>query len=203
MIRLYALRPLLRPSRISHTPIRYVSSSMRNHQIPAQNQSKKHENITSKVTDEQSTPKVADEKQGKLPQGTMSRLVREYGRIAFVVYGALTFTTFCCCYLSIVYLGVDVHALLHKFHNLRHSAGLGAITDAEQTTMNQVKDEKGKERNFFSWQTWLLALAMTKVFVPVKLGLTAAFTPTVAKILRQRGWAVGTKKFNDVRPKIQ
>lgn len=39
----------------------------------------------------------------------------------------------------------------------------------------------------------LLAMAMTKLFLPIKLGITAAITPMVARKLRDLGFQLGQK----------
>lgn len=152
-------------------------------------------------------PQPAEEEEQEKPprgEGTIARLTREYGRIAVFVYTTLTFTVFVCCYLAIASFGVDVHDVLEKFHGLREVFGWNTTdADREQATQakqNQDDSEKVKPP-FFSWTNWLLALALTKVFVPVKLLLTTAITPTVARILRARGWEVGTKAIRDIRPK--
>jgi hypothetical protein len=41
----------------------------------------------------------------------------------------------------------------------------------------------------------LVAMAFTKLFVPVKLGLTALLTPRLARKLRYMGWDIGGKSM--------
>lgn len=139
-------------------------------------------------------------------EGTIARLTREYGRIAVVVYSCLTFTVFVLCYVAVASLGVDVHWILEKFHELRANFGWNR-TESEREQSASVKksqDDSAEAKTkpaFFSMANWLLALALTKVFVPVKLLATTAITPSIARILRARGWEVGTRKVRDIRPK--
>jgi len=50
------------------------------------------------------------------------------------------------------------------------------------------------------WTQFVLAYAIHKSFIFIRVPLAVAVTPKVVKILRSWGWQVGKKKLRDIRP---
>ncbi|KAJ3175975.1 hypothetical protein HDU87_005640 [Geranomyces variabilis] len=140
------------------------------------------------------------------PKRDFKSLMREYGPIATGVYLSLSFLTFCACLTSIVVLGIDEAQIKRWFALVRSAVGFPPAVDAKPVA--EVAEDATSEPTFWAkitpeWMrspttrhaitTVLLAMGMTKLFMPVKLGITVAITPFVAKKLRSFGFQLGQK----------
>ncbi|KAJ3158860.1 hypothetical protein HDU86_002548 [Geranomyces michiganensis] len=140
------------------------------------------------------------------PKRDFKSLMREYGPIATGVYLSLSFLTFCACLTSIVVLGIDEAQIKRWFAMVRSAVGFPPASDDSKAI--EIADDVNTEPTFWAkitpeWMrspttrhaitTVLLAMGMTKLFMPVKLGITAAITPFVAKKLRSFGFQLGQK----------
>ncbi|KAJ1344502.1 hypothetical protein BSLG_000026 [Batrachochytrium salamandrivorans] len=140
-------------------------------------------------------------------QGIQS-LLREYGPLALGVYLTLSFTIFCCCLASISFLGIDESHIAAAFAYLKGWVGYTQEADAAQTEVASPAADKDQAiSTAISWlPEWaqspaairigsniLLAMAMTKLFMPLKIAITAAIVPAVSKRARSMGFTFGQK----------
>jgi hypothetical protein len=107
---------------------------------------------------------------------------------------SLSFTIFCCCYASIALLGIDAQSLKGLLSTVKsHIPGLSSTDPKESnSTPTLPQENSGNNKDDTIWMNLganlVLAIAMTKLFVPLKVGLTAYLTPKVAKKLRSLGF---------------
>ncbi|KAJ3019709.1 hypothetical protein HKX48_001865 [Thoreauomyces humboldtii] len=140
-------------------------------------------------------------------------LSREYGPIALGVYLSLSFMTFCACLTSITVLGVDQAQISGWWKTIKTTLGFppapGSGSESEASSMEPsdrdaaAAEAKGWSAMLPEWTrnpstrhmltSVLLAMGMTKLFLPVKLAITMAITPMVAKRLRSFGFQLGQK----------
>ncbi|KAJ3260596.1 hypothetical protein HK103_000206 [Boothiomyces macroporosus] len=127
---------------------------------------------------------------------SFKELAREYGPVALGVYGTLAFITYWGCFLSITYLGITQDDISAAFNKLRSIVGMKPEEKKEKVE-SDIKwlPEWAKTPKFQTVATnLLLALLMTKLFSPIKIGITAALTPPIGKRLKAMGW-IGQKKL--------
>ncbi|KAI9352168.1 hypothetical protein BDR26DRAFT_1003175 [Obelidium mucronatum] len=145
------------------------------------------------------------------PASKFGQLMREYGPLSILVYAFFSSITFICCLSSIYFLGVDRRMILDWIHRAKQMVGLEAErTEAEKQKQEQQDEEDTTEagkKSFFDFlpeplkseavitlgTNVLLAMVMTKMFLPVKVTLVAFVTPMVAKRLRSMGFNFGQK----------
>lgn len=125
---------------------------------------------------------------------------QQYGTLAVGVYLTLSFTTFCCCLSSIYFLGVTQESVSKVFARIYNLLGM----DKKKKDVDVELDEEkpGVLQRLFkvlpeglktpgvvqTATNILLAMAMTKLLTPIKLGITAAVVPSIAKYLRSMGY---------------
>ncbi|KAI9099523.1 Sucrase/ferredoxin-like-domain-containing protein [Phlyctochytrium arcticum] len=136
------------------------------------------------------------------PKRDIKSLTREYGPIAVAVYLTFSFSTFLLCLGLISTYEIDAAKLSEVFTTLKSYLGIAAPSPSEveeeaepkQSELFNLLPERFRTPEVRAGATMvLLAMAMTKLFLPIKLGLTAAVTPLVAKRLRTMGFHLGTK----------
>ncbi|KAJ3213454.1 hypothetical protein HDU67_002878 [Dinochytrium kinnereticum] len=135
-------------------------------------------------------------------------LFREYGPIALLVYASLSFTVFLICFSSITFLGVNQQTIQSLFTYIKTLLGYPASPPSKSDSTEEEEDRKSITRFLpsFLQSPWvitvgtnvLLAMAMTKLFLPFKLGVVVAVTPTVAKRLRALGFDFGKMRYKDM-----
>ncbi|KAL2917807.1 DUF1279 superfamily [Polyrhizophydium stewartii] len=154
-------------------------------------------------------------------RGGINGLLREYGAVALGVYFSMSFLVFCCCFASITFLGINETHIARVFAQLKRLVGLGTKPDGEapvsaggrdsaeeasSAASSSAEREQAERKSVLDWlPEWarnptvvrigtnaLLAMAMTKLFVPIKVAITAAIVPSVAKRLRAMGFNIGT-----------
>ena len=120
----------------------------------------------------------------------------------------MSFLTFCACFASITFLGVDQTKIRSAIDYAKGSLGFHVPTPEELARREaEAKEEQQESAEWLKYlPEWtkdpsirahmtnvLLAMGMTKLFMPVKLGITAAIVPGVAKKLRGMGFNLGQK----------
>ncbi|KAJ3318388.1 hypothetical protein HDV06_003073 [Boothiomyces sp. JEL0866] len=86
--------------------------------------------------------------------------------------------------LALLSFGVDLAPLTKEINKVRH------YVFADQDNIDF--DTHGKA----DWTTILgVAWVIHTVILPVRVGITAIFTPTVAKIFQKRGWTLKLPKI--------
>ncbi|KAI8918431.1 Sucrase/ferredoxin-like-domain-containing protein [Powellomyces hirtus] len=135
------------------------------------------------------------------PKRDFKSLTREYGPIALGVYLSLSFMTFCLCLTCITVLNIDEAQIKAIFAYIKSMLGFTPADPAPPAVPTQAAP---------AWVAWmpewmrspqtrqiltsvLLAMGMTKLFLPIKLAITAAITPMVARKLRSFGFQLGQK----------
>ncbi|KAF2872523.1 hypothetical protein BDV95DRAFT_491528 [Massariosphaeria phaeospora] len=148
----------------------------------------------------------------------LKKLSREYGWTALGVYMALTALDFPFCFLAVRMLGTDrighyEHVIVEGFWNLVRlvapNAGpkpeVAPIADdiAADTAREggagwsgevELADAKNSGAEASIWTQLALAYAVHKVFIFVRVPLTAALLPKVVKTLRGWGYDIGKRK---------
>ncbi|KLT41667.1 hypothetical protein CC85DRAFT_247268 [Cutaneotrichosporon oleaginosum] len=128
------------------------------------------------------------------------------------MYLALSAVDFSVAFALVHAVGVErvepyTHRLVAWYRELRHgAAGAAALEradaarkaadEAEAAAEEAIAGEKGGEKRWWNnkalWAEVALAYSIHKVgFMPVRAGLTVAWTPKVVNWLRARGW-IGT-----------
>ncbi|KAJ3275319.1 hypothetical protein HDV01_000611 [Terramyces sp. JEL0728] len=126
---------------------------------------------------------------------SFKELAREYGPVALGVYGTLAFVVYWGCFFSITYLGITQDDISAAFNKLSSIVGM-KLEEKTEKTETDIKwlPEWAKTPQFQTIATnLLLALVMTKLFSPIKIGITAALTPPIGRKLKAMGW-IGKKK---------
>ncbi|KAJ3035089.1 hypothetical protein HK097_004293, partial [Rhizophlyctis rosea] len=142
------------------------------------------------------------------PKRDFRSLAREYGPLALTVYLTMSFLTFCACFASITFLGVDQTKIRAALDSIKQTLGFHVPTPTEiaarEAESQLEQKESAKWMQYLPEWTrdpavrvhmtnFLLAMGMTKLFMPVKLGITAAVVPGLAKKLRGMGFNLGQK----------
>lgn len=141
----------------------------------------------------------------KKPTG-IKALVKEYGYSALGVYLFLSALDLPVCYLIVHAMGKEQ---IEQYENsVKQYFGYGKL-DEELHAIQQVNkieeehqdkitaaEEKSSMFSWFSWTEFAIAYGIHKsVFIFVRVPLTAAFTPSIVKILRSWGFKIGTDKL--------
>ncbi|KAF8436156.1 hypothetical protein BGX38DRAFT_1063008, partial [Terfezia claveryi] len=144
----------------------------------------------------------------------LKKLSREYGYAAIAVYLGLSALDFPFCFLAVRYLGTErigqfEQSVINSFKRVvvelerifgielhrgkvpekngddeDHRGGFGAVDEAQR--------EAGKEGASL-WTELVLAYAIHKSFIFIRVPLAAAVTPKVVKVLRGWGYDIGKK----------
>ena len=121
------------------------------------------------------------------------QLSKEYGLLTVAVYISLAFPTFLGCLYSITYLGVTQKDIKKIFEKVKTTMGIPPSPAASQSTSTESHDwdwlpewaQSESTINFLS--NVLLAMGMTKIFAPIKIGLTAIIVPSLGRRLKAMG----------------
>ncbi|KAH9040049.1 hypothetical protein EDB85DRAFT_183110 [Lactarius pseudohatsudake] len=150
----------------------------------------RHIHTTSARSSSSSPP--PDAKEPPTLSQRLKELVKAYGWYAVGVYAAVSAADFVVAFVGVNLLGADYVASVAAsaktwLHNLVYSRppepGRDEIDEVSQVVAT------GQEGLY---AMFLLAFAVHKtLFLPVRIGVTAAFTPRFVKWLRARGWAGG------------
>ncbi|KAJ5176426.1 uncharacterized protein N7482_002303 [Penicillium canariense] len=141
-------------------------------------------------------------KEGNSLSQRLRTLSREYGWAALGVYLGLSALDFPFCFVAVRLLGVErighwehvvVQYVKDTFHTIwpqkEDSPGEG---DEEDGAL--VRAEEANQEEASLWTQLVLAYAIHKSFIFIRVPLTAAVTPKVVKMLRRWGWDIGKRK---------
>ncbi|XHG00505.1 hypothetical protein AWENTII_003951 [Aspergillus wentii] len=131
----------------------------------------------------------------------LKKLSREYGWSALGVYLLLSALDFPFCFAAVRLLGVE--RIGHYEHMLVESAkeAVEAVWSRKQDEQSESQNTDVKDRDVTAqenkkanseeaslWTQVVLAYAIHKSLIFIRVPITAAITPKVVKILRQWGW---------------
>ncbi|KAJ3191053.1 hypothetical protein HK101_008137 [Irineochytrium annulatum] len=144
---------------------------------------------------------------------SMKTMIREYGPIVVVVYFILSTTTFIICFSSITFLGVNEHTIMAVLDRAKAILGFKTKLPTEAETEAADASDRKEEKSFLLrylpeplQKPWLitvltnvlLAMAMTKLFIPIKVGVVLGITPSIAKKLRSMGFDFGKRGYREM-----
>ncbi|PSK34391.1 hypothetical protein B9Z65_8717 [Elsinoe australis] len=147
----------------------------------------------------------------------MRKLSREYGWSAVGVYFLLSAADFPFCFLAVRIVGTErighiEHAVVSAFWRavefvvpdwIDKGKAVGETEDGkirEGWGVEQAQ-EANEGENASLWTQLVLAYAIHKSFIFIRVPLTAAVTPKVVKTLRGWGWNIGKRKPKAPKPK--
>jgi hypothetical protein len=127
----------------------------------------------------------------------MRTIARQYGSLAVGVYFTLSFSTFMVCLSTVYFAGITQKDVSRLFQKIKGFFGIEPSKPKENG-----KDEEGFLSGILkSLPEWaqhpkiidlgtnvLIALGMAKLLIPVKLTITAAIVPSVARYLKRLGY---------------
>jgi hypothetical protein len=151
-------------------------------------------------------PHTAHEAAKEPPKSAYQRfkdLTKTYGSYAVIMYLALSAVDFSLAFGIVHGVGVEpyTHQLVKWYRRIRHGeAGAEALEKADAARKLADEAEAAADEavghawwwNKALWAEVALAYSIHKVgFLPIRAGLTVAWTPKVVNWLRARGW-IGT-----------
>ncbi|KAI8897247.1 hypothetical protein BC833DRAFT_552863 [Globomyces pollinis-pini] len=123
---------------------------------------------------------------------TFTQLSKEYGLLALGIYSIFSFSTFCGCYYYITSQNFTGKDLTKLFNKVRTFFGLETEKHEPTEPLHNRYDwlpAWTQDPTFVRISTnVLLAMGMTKLFAPIKIGLTALIVPGVSRKLKALGW---------------
>ena len=149
-----------------------------------------------------------EENQGEQPKSAYARfklLTKKYGWWALGMYTALSFVDFSLTFLIVHTLGTEriepvLNAGVHKYRSIRYGeeeadkmAKQDKVDAEKKAKEAKAEEAAGKTKNAWAsrslWAEIILAYTIHKaVLLPVRAGLTVAWTPKVVNWLASRGW---------------
>lgn len=130
-------------------------------------------------------------------KSSFAELTREYGLLSIVVYSSLALPTFCGCLYAITYMGVTQKDISQAFNKIKSFFGIPVtsppppnqtIPPADVHFYHWLPDWMKTEQAQNLMTNALLAMGMTKLFSPIKFGLTALIVPPLGRRLKMAGW---------------
>ena len=127
---------------------------------------------------------------------SMAQLSREYGLLAFAVYCSLAFPTFCGCLYAITYMGVTQKDVKKMFERIKNFFGFPpsspppaapSASPEKSHNWDWLPEWARSEATIDFLSNCLLAMGMTKIFAPIKIGLTAFIVPPLGRRLKAMG----------------
>jgi len=140
-----------------------------------------------------SSSRSPDAKESPTLSQRLKGLIKSYGWYAVGVYAAVSATDFAVAFIGVNLLGADYVASLTAsaktwLYDLVYSRPPEPGRDEMEEVSKMVV--AGGQESLYAML--LLAFTVHKtLFLPVRIGVTAAFTPRLVKWLRARGWAGG------------
>jgi hypothetical protein len=130
--------------------------------------------------------------------GKLKELMKKYGRHALAVYLALSAVDFGIAFLGVHLIGAErlnvvKDMIMEQWHKIR------PVPENDETVIEKVDEAadkmlenaqpKKRSSSAMIWAEAALAYTIHKtLFLPVRVGLTAAWTPKLVKWLTARGW---------------
>lgn len=141
-------------------------------------------------------------------------LSREYGYAALAVYLALSALDFPFCFLAVRYFGTEriaaveeqvVSVVKRLWNAVQQTIGVqwnwsaeAGLEGNDQETNKSSMDIQGPDTECKEgpslWTELVLAYAIHKSFIFIRVPLTAVVTPKVVQVLRRWGWKIGKKR---------
>ena len=144
-------------------------------------------------------------------------LSREYGYAALAVYLALSALDFPFCFLAVRYFGTEriatveeqiVRTVKRLWNGVQQAigvqwswekapaeAGLEESDQEARTGLMELQGSRAEGKEGPSlWTELVLAYAIHKSFIFIRVPLTAVVTPKVVQVLRKWGWKIGNKR---------
>jgi len=170
------------------------------------NSSNPSPNPTSNLGSPESTPTLKQR---------MAKLSREYGWSALGVYLLLTALDFPFCFLAVRMLGTDrigrwEHVIVDTFWKAvavpfpslarpKQAGDViedGALGDPIDSSLREIDeaDKASQKSDATLWTQLVLAYAVHKSFIFIRVPLTVSLTPKVVKTLRGWGWDIGKRR---------
>ena len=138
----------------------------------------------------------------------LRELIKSYGWYAVGVYAAVSAADFAVAFIGVNLLGADYVSSVAAsaktwLHNLVYSRPPEPGRE-EMEEMSKIVASGGQESLY---AMLLLAFTVHKtLFLPVRIGVTAAFTPRLVRWLRAKGWAGGEgtrRAMQDMRERLR
>lgn len=124
--------------------------------------------------------------------GPVQGMVKKYGVLAFGVYSTLSFSVFCGCMYSITYMGIRQQDVNNLFNKVKETLGWeikNEMVEERESTLLKILPASMRTTETVDFLTRvLLAMGMTKLFLPIKLPLVAFITPLLARRLTRMGY---------------
>jgi hypothetical protein len=143
--------------------------------------------------------------QQKKKKSGIKALIQEYGYSALGVYLLLSALDFPLCFVVVHSYGVDkVKEVQTEVMNyLKKATGFGEQKQVKKTDENMDSIEPEEEESTSFWDSplfteALVAYALHKSFIFIRVPVTAAVTPSVVKQLRAWGFNVGKQKLTTI-----
>ncbi|KAJ3409943.1 hypothetical protein HDV05_004165 [Chytridiales sp. JEL 0842] len=169
---------------------------------------------SSKPTPPHTNPDHLEEQQVQEPpmpskSSKLKSLTKEYGLLSVLVYFSISLVTFTICFTSITFLGVDKETVFGLLHKAKEMIGIASAHPPAPTVVVEDAEGNGKWTDylpeFLKTETAvnigtniLLAMAMTKLFLPIKVTVVAFLTPWVARRLRAAGFDFGKRGYREM-----
>jgi hypothetical protein len=121
---------------------------------------------------------------------------KQYGGIALTVYFSISFTLFCCTLTAVSLLDITADDTAHALERIRAFLGISQSVKQQaenegpgliQRLVHKLPEWAQSEGTIKLLGNSLIALGITKLLIPVKLGITAAIVPKIVKTLKRSG----------------
>ncbi|KAK9701300.1 DUF1279 superfamily [Basidiobolus ranarum] len=129
-------------------------------------------------TNGEASPNTQVQKPGK-----MKELLRKYGRTATVAYLGLSVLDFLASF-ALVYSGGETFVKATEEWVLQWGKRLGVFDNDKPS---DVYSEEGKKKSSLT-SMLVIAYTLHKLLIPIRVPLTAAVTPALAKKFQSMGW---------------
>jgi hypothetical protein len=135
-------------------------------------------------------------------------LVKAYGWYAVGVYAAVSATDFAVAFIGVNLLGADyVNSITASAKMWLYDLVYSRPPEPGRDEMEEVSKIVATGGQESLYAMLLLAFTVHKtLFLPVRIGVTAAFTPRLVKWLRAWGWAGGEgtrRAMHDMRERLR
>ncbi|ORX92510.1 hypothetical protein K493DRAFT_316551 [Basidiobolus meristosporus CBS 931.73] len=123
----------------------------------------------------------------------MKELFRKYGRTATVAYLGLSVVDFLASF-ALVYSGGETFVKAAEEWVLKWSKRIGIVKDDKPSDVYSVE---GKKKSSLT-SVLLIAYTLHKLLLPIRVPLTVAITPSLAKKFQSMGWTFLVKMPNKI-----
>lgn len=140
-----------------------------------------------------SSSRSPDAKESLTLSQRLKALIKAYGWYAVGVYAAVSATDFAVAFIGVNLLGADyVNSVTAAAKTWLYDLVYSRPPEPGRDEMEEVSKIVATGGQESLYAMLLLAFTVHKtLFLPVRIGVTATFTPRIVKWLRARGWAGG------------